>query len=329
MITHDSAELKSVCDVISSGQWAGGIIRNKTEEQLSSIFNCTDAALVSSGLSALRLALLALGVKEGDKVIVPAYSCVALPNAVLSVGATPYPVDIDQTTFNIENINRRAQDDAKAIICVNTFGTPCRLDTDLPVIEDCSHGFQHHPCHISGDIAVFSFYATKLIAGSEGGGIISNDKSVIDFCKDYRDYTDKAPNKDRLNDKITDISAALIGAQLSKIDILLNKRYEAAERYNELLQDLKVLTPTLSTQRVWYRYSITLRNGEDIEKVIQAMDAKGVSARKPIENWLGEEIKHYPMAKAAYEQVLSLPLYPRITSEEQEIVANILKDVLS
>lgn len=333
-ITYDEREVLAVQDVVRSGYWVGGAIQERVEAQLSQMFSTQGAVCVGSGLSALRLSLLALGVSDGDEVIIPAYSCVALANAVLSVGAVPVPVDVDAQNFNLSvtGVRDAVTPKTKAIIAVNNFGVPADIfdlkKLGIPVIEDCSHGFKvdenNQPMATEGDIEIFSFYATKLIAGGEGGAILSSDQHVIDFCNAQRDYTDQAPDGKRLNDKMTDIEAALVEVQLGKLSEMLSKRKALAMAYSEQLKGLK--TPVLHEDRVWYRYVIQVK--QDVAETIESLENKGVSARQPVENWLDDAVKNYPNAQHAYGSILSLPLYPMLKKQEQDfVVKTIIEEI--
>lgn len=331
-LSFDEAEVQAVQDIVRSGQWACGPVVEKTEAALANIFGTGGAVCVGSGLSAIRIALLALGVGKGDEVLIPAYSCVALANAVLSIGAIAVVVDVDIETFNISasTSKEKITEKTKAIIAVNTFGIPVDIAglkaLNVPVIEDCSHGFAvsdiSKPKKLESDVAIFSFYATKLIAGGEGGAILSNSDDIISVSKDWRDYTDKKPNANRLNDKITDIEAGLVLEQLKKLEKTLEHRHQIGKIYDELLDNT-----SLSDNRVWYRYTLLL-NEVDLSQVIQKLDEKGVAARVPVENWLGKEIEKFPKAQKLFDSILSLPLYPSLTVEEQQYVTATLKEVL-
>lgn len=336
-ITFDEAEAQAVKDVVASGQWVGGAVMKKTEDNLAWLFDMEHAACVGSGLSALRLALLSLGLGSEDEVLIPAYSCVALANAVLSIGAVPVAVDSVSGVHNIcptrakENITQKT----KAIIAVNTFGQAADIgalkEFGLPVIEDCSHGFAvkgvSTPETLKGDLAIFSFYATKLVASGEGGAVLSNDKNWIDFCKNQRDYTDQAPDATRLNDKMTDIEAALVKVQLGKLQNFLEKRYKAAAYYDALFpQEIK---PVLTESRVWYRYCLSLESSANLSDTIESIEVRGVSVKMPVENWLGSDIENYPNAQKAFKNTLSLPLYPLIKKEEQDYVFEQVKEILA
>lgn len=340
-IYHDALETNAVVAVMNSGQWAGGTQVKALEENFSKLFledADNHAACVGSGLAALRLSLLALGVRKGDEVIIPAYCCVALANAVLSVGAIPVCVDIEAIGYNINplQIEKNISEKTKAIIVVNSFGVPNNIEAlqkfNIPVIEDCSHGFEvgknNAPASIKSDIAIFSFYATKLIAGGEGGLVLAQDKKRAEFCRNYRDYTDQAPDGLRLNDKMTDIEAAIVRVQMDKLSDILSLRQAAAQRYEAIIPDSQFYQkPNASAQgRVWYRYALRLEQGVNIDSIIDKMESCGITVRKPIENWMGREISNYPQAAQAYKRVLSLPLYAAIEEADQiKVVKNLMR----
>lgn len=333
-ITFDENEIKAATAALESGYWAGGPRLQAMEEKLAAMFGASDRAVgVGSGLAALRIALLALGVGKGDEVIIPAYSCVALANAVLSIGAVPVAVDSAPGSENIDASQITPNPKTKAIIAVNTFGQPCDIkalkEIGVPVIEDCSHGYavdeEFAPRSLQSDIAIFSFYATKLIAGGEGGAIVSADRNILEFCRDWRDYTDKAPDAGRLNDKMTDIEAALVLAQLESLEPRLQMREKAVQFYHENLSLSANAKPATDQPRIWYRYCVSM--DQEIDALIEQLEQRGIAARRPVENWLGVGIKDYPNAEKAFQTMLSLPLYPAITGEELKEVCQHINEV--
>ena len=337
-LTFSSDEVEAVASVVRSGNWIGGPKLSEMEQTLCDMFGASHAVGVGSGLAALRLALLALGVKHGDNVLVPAYSCVALANAVLSIGAKPVAVDVDELSWNINP--RKAEmlknDRTTAVIAVNSFGFPAAIDelkaTGLKVIEDCSHGFacsdNERSWSLSGDAVVFSFYASKLIAGGEGGVVMTSDKNIARFVSEWRDYTDKLPNENRLNDKLTDIEASLILCQLSRLPDMLRARRRLAQRYSELLSDMiEVKLPMDKDTRVWYRYSVQVESHKLLQ-IIDSMRGEGVSVWRPVEWWLEDSRTGHEIARSASETILSLPLYPTLTDKEQNYVCDTFKNAM-
>ena len=131
-LTRGRHEVSAASRVVASGHWACGKKVERLEKKLSLVASKKYAVAVSSGLSAIRLALLALDIKKGDGVILPAYSCVALANAILSVGAKPLPADVLPGEWNINPSSvekqRRSKNHIKAVIAVHTFGFPARLE---------------------------------------------------------------------------------------------------------------------------------------------------------------------------------------------------------
>ncbi len=177
---------------------------------------------------------------------------------------------------------------------MNTFGAAAPVDElaklGPPVIEDCAHGFGasdgKFPLGSRGRAAILSFYATKLIGAGEGGAVLTRDPALAGFVRDWRDYGDKAADKTRLNDKMTDLEAALAWCQLQRLDTLIDLRRRKAERYHEILGKLARQTaafrlPPRDGQAVWYRYVVALRRGS-LPDIVAAMRASGVHVDLPV-----------------------------------------------
>jgi dTDP-4-amino-4,6-dideoxygalactose transaminase len=340
-LTFDDAEVDAVADVVRSGQWAQGPRVAELERELARLAGVQYAVCVASGLSALRLALGTLQISRGDSVLVPAYSCVALANACLSWAARPLPVEIEGTSWNISGSAcalATAESRPKAIIAVNTFGVPADLSfceiTDVPVIEDCAHAFglELDGCRLGGrsEIGVLSFYATKLLGGGEGGAVLTNSPSVHEFVRWARDYSDQPPDAQRLNDKMTDLEAALVLAQLNRLPSMIARREALANRYIELLHDYAAehqtcRLPKPARNRVWYRFVVEVM-GRSAHSVVDALYKEGVNAALPITDWRMGTQSSCPIADRAYRSLASLPLYPSLTHEEQDhVVRSFLK----
>ena len=298
---------------------------------------------MGSGVAGLRLALLALGVGPEDEVVVPAYSCVALLNAVLALGATPVLADVipDFWTLSPDDVRRRLTSRTKAIIAVHLFGMPAEIrvleSLGLPVIENCAHGIGGFsggkPFGGAGTLSMASFYATKMLSAGEGGIVASGDRNLIDRVRHARDYGDQPPDGRHLNDKMTDIEAALALIQLNRLSDILGRREERARKYHEMLKPLSearlLELPLNAPGRIWYRYVVRLTR-HVAAAIVESMAARGVKAEQPV--WDLRRAKGwndtFVGSSLAFDRVLSLPLYPDLTEFEQNMVSSALRSCL-
>lgn len=335
-LTFGEEEESAVVKVIRSGQWTAGAVVNRLEASFGIRAGDSHAVGVGSGLAALRLSLLALGIVPGDKVIVPAYSCVALANSVLACGGEPVAVDVEDGSWNI-SVDAcasaiRSVSGIKAAIAVHTFGYPAPIreiqKLGIPVIEDCSHGFGISPLGSLGELAVVSLHATKLIGCGEGGMILTQDSHLAKRVKAARDYSDKPAVAWRLNDRMTDLSAAIAECQLARLPSIIFRRNELAARYNKLMetnaQKHGFSLPNSVEGRLWYRYSI---HTDVSQPLIDRLHGKGIHAAIPVENWI-KEIASFPVAMRAFNGNVSIPLYPSLTFVEQDAVISSLSSKL-
>jgi perosamine synthetase len=332
-LTHGPAEVEAVTRVVASGHWAGGPELAAMEADLARMVDIPHAVGVGSGTAALRLALQALALTEGEKVAVPAYSCVALANAVLSLGAIPVPVESRSADWNIDP-ESAARTGARVAIAVHSFGAPADIAglqrAGLIVVEDASHGFPPNaegwPTRPSGDAVIASFYATKYFGGGEGGAVLVRDAGLADSIRDRRSYVDKPADPLRLNDKMSDLAAALVRVQLRRMPDLVARRQALARIYGERLaplvgQSLVKALPAVSDKSASYRYCIEVEP-RGLRPIIAALEGLGVRADRPVEPWADVTP---PTARRAFESLLSLPLYPTLTDNEQDRVCQALE----
>jgi dTDP-4-amino-4,6-dideoxygalactose transaminase len=333
LLPEDAA---AVADVVRSGHIAHGVVTDTVERRWCELTHASAAACVGSGTGALRLALHALGTGPGDEVIVPAYSCVALLNAPLSLGAIPVlaDVDCDDWTLSVEDTRRRISKRTRAIVAVHLFGLGAPLGElsglGVPVIEDCAHAVGgttvRGPFGGGGTIAMSSFQATKLIGAGEGGVVASKDTELVDRVRAARDNGGAPPSGRHLNDHFTDLGAALALGQLDRLEETLRNRAALAARYDELVAPLVdrglAVLPVRVEGRVWYRYAVRLPHHEAAE-VCRRAAADGVLIKRPVAvelrdcpYWV-EPLEH---TIEAFRAVISLPLYPGLGDGDQERV---------
>jgi perosamine synthetase len=283
-------EIQSVVETLRSGWLTTGAKVRQLEEDFAKYVTCRHAVAVNSGTAALHLALDAIGIKEGDEVIVPTMTFAATAEVVLYFKARPVLVDCRQDTFNIdpEKIEKAISSRTKAIIPVHFGGQPCDMDQileiareyKLKVIEDAAHAlparYQGKMVGTIGDITCFSFYATKPITTGEGGMITTENDEYADrmrimslhgISKDaWKRYTANGSWYYEIlypgyKYNLTDIAAAIGLGQLKKCDRFWEARKRIAAMYDEGFADLPEIRRPLcqpEVEHAWHLYVIQL-----------------------------------------------------------------------
>jgi len=356
-------EIKArVCEVLDSGYLTEGPVTRQFEESVKDYTGCNYALAVCNCTVGLEMALRALGIGPGDEVIVPDYTYPATAAVVEIVGANIVIVDIDPQTMLIDYdaIERAITDRTKAVMPVSIFGNPLNYSRlrqikekyQLYTIEDaaCSMGAQYDGTYVGNlaDISVFSFHPRKFITTGEGGMVTTNNEQLAKWMESYKhfgmgshDYRG-GTHFDRIgtNYKLSNIQAAIGLAQMQHIDVLLDKRRQLAERYNEIIQqNLDIPFPNITPggTHAWQSYCIfTPNRNQIIEKLKE----------NKIETQIGTYALHLHKAfnqnpncriagdmagsRYAFDHCLTLPLYHEMTDEDQdEVVSELLKCIRS
>ena len=334
----DDDEIRALQDVLTSGQLVQGSQVQDFEEELGSFHGLLPGVATSSGTTALHLALLSLGVGQGDEVLLPSYVCSAPLHAVYHSGATPILVDVDPTNGNIdsEDLKKRLTSKSKAIIVVHLFGLPAKVREisalGLPVIEDCAQALgaelASRKVGTFGRVAICSFYATKIITTGEGGMLLSSDPDLLARSRDLRDYDKKEDFKPRFNYKMTDLQAALGRSQLQKLEKFLGQREALAKVYNEHLATLPCTLPLSQEGRIYYRYVISVKG--KIAELTQKLLKMGIEVARPVYRPLHRyfKLEGYPGAEMAWKSHLSMPIHPSLTSQDVRRVCHALQQAL-
>ena len=337
MIPHNqivfaNADKQLLHDVVQGGFFTQGKYVADFEAKAASFYQRKCATAVSSGSMAIRLALILAGVKAGSNVIVPAYSCSAVCNSVLSLGANVIPCDIAEGEANIDvyqAIQLAEQHRANVVIVVNTFGIPADITTlkhaGLTVVEDCSHGFAITADSLPqtyGDFVIQSLYATKLLGAAELGVVLFDDEALLGSAKRLREGYSQIPSGECINMKANEFSGALGVAKLVEATSIIDQRQARANIYlgNKFLSRHVVGNVN---HRVWYRFVITV---EQADKLIDSV-ASRVQILRPISPWLND-LNKFPHASTAYRRYLSLPIYPSLEEEDQTEVMSVLDKYL-
>lgn len=329
--TLGEAEVEAAADVIRSGQIAYGEVSAAFERDLACQCRRQTAAVVGSGTAGLFLSLRVLGIGSDHEVIIPSYVCSALVNAVRLAGAQPVVADVDPITGNIDpdDVRRRLTKRTGAIIVVHLFGRPAPVEPIIaygaPVIEDCAQAIGarigNRPVGSFGKLAVFSFYATKVITSGEGGGV-AGDRELIQRVADLRDYDNKDTDAFRFNFKMSELQAAVGRSQLQRIDTFIDRRRELARFYGRRLTGAAVMLPAPWRGGIAYRFVIGAHHG--VEDWARSLHAMGVGVARPVHRplhrLLGQEPR--PGAEAAWKDHLSLPIYPSLSEAQAAHIAD-------
>ena len=301
---------------------------------------------VGNGLDALMLALKALGIGEGDEVIVPSNTYIATALAVTYVGATPVFVEPDIRTFNINPllIEAAITDRTKVIMPVHLYGQACDMDSimaiakkhGLKVVEDCAqaHGATYKGKKVGtfGDAAGFSFYPGKnLGALGDAGATVTNDEELSrkiralgNYGSDYKYHHIYKGNNSRLDE----LQAAFLAAKLPHLEGMNEERRRIAALYTEGIKNSKVITPYVFPDcvPVWHIYGIRCAERDALEKHLNAKRI-GTNKHYPIPMHLQECYKDLnipkgalPIAEEISSTELSIPMYYGMTDEEVQYV---------
>jgi dTDP-4-amino-4,6-dideoxygalactose transaminase len=324
---------------------------HKFEEEFAQYCGTSYAVGVDSGLSALKLALEAFGVGAGDEVIVPANTFIATAAAVSFVGARPVFVDVKPDTYNIDpdKIEAAITFRTKAIIPVHLYGIPADMDEimalankyNLVVIEDAcqAHGAYYRGKRIGslGHAAAFSFYPTKnLGAAGDGGALVTHDEKIAARIGAMRNcgQKEKYVHVDTpYNHRLDTLQAAVLRIKLRHLDEWNALRRQKATLYNRFLNGSGVVTPVAPnyTIPVWHLYVVRVANRAGLQAHLKDQDV-GTALHYPLPlhlqpyyQSLGYQRGDFPVTEAYADQIVSLPMFPEISEEQLEYVAEAVK----
>jgi perosamine synthetase len=296
-------ERKYLIRCIDSG-WISskGEYVKKFEASFAKFCGAKYAVSCSNGTVAINLALMALGIKAGDEVIIPDLTFGATANAPLLMGIKPVLVDVDPETWNINpaEIEKNISKKTKAIIPVHLFGLPCDMAAimkiarkhKLKVIEDAAeaHGASINGRRVGtwGDINCFSFFGNKIITTGEGGMCTTNDKGLYEKMLVFKNHGMK-PDKKYWHDvvgnnfRLTNMQAAIGFVQMKKIDSFIFQKRKIAEIYKKEISRQKI--PVFFQEEkngqksVWWMFTVKIEKIIDIEKIIARLAKDGIDSR--------------------------------------------------
>ncbi len=352
------AEIAAVTAVLRTPQLSMGSELKAFEAELANYHSVPDAVVVSSGTAALHLALLTLGVGPGHEVILPSFAFLAVANVVHHVGASPVFAEIDLITLNLdpEAVERAITPRTRAILVVHTFGIPADMMAlrsiadrhGLMLIEDACEaiGAELDGRRVGGfgDLAVLGFYPNKQITTGEGGAVLIHDAShaatirrLRNQGRDGQGWLDQ--REIGYNYRLSELECALGRVQLGRIAEILEMRRAAAQRYDSLLSGIQGLElPPLTLPRrtiSWFVYVLRLGSDAARDQVQVRLAETGIATGRyfaPIHlqpPWrLAADVTKLRLTEKIARSALALPLFNRITIEQQEEVISALRDAI-
>ena len=362
------AEIEAISEVIRSGWIAQGPVVKQFEQAFKERVGSAEAVAVANCTAGLHLALIVAGIQPGDEVIVPSFSFIATTNSVIHAGAVPVFADIAIETGNLTaaSIASAVTDRTRAVMVVDQAGVPADLDEifaycrprGLMVIEDaaCAIGstYKSKPIGSHSDLVVFSFHPRKILTTGEGGMIATNNSDWAARIRRLREHGMSLSAADRhhmgatsietypeigFNYRMTDIQAALGLVQLDKLDQLISRRRELAERYEKQIGDIGGLHPvvdppygTSNYQSYWVRLDDSVLKSRN--KVMEELESLGVSTRRGIMTAHRELAcsKYFreplPISEHLSDNSLILPLYHTMSYAEQDHVIESITQVV-
>ncbi|MCI6575050.1 MAG: DegT/DnrJ/EryC1/StrS family aminotransferase [Arcanobacterium sp.] len=342
------AEERAAVDaVLTSGMVAQGPQVAAFEEEFSAqMVEGVHCVAVNSGTSALHVGLLATGIGAGDEVIVPSFTFAATGNSVAIAGATPVFADIEADHFCLDpqDVEAKITDKTKAIMPVHLYGHPANMDAlveiarkhNLAIFEDCAqaHGASLHGKKVGtfGVFGGFSFYPTKNMTSGEGGMITTSDDEVARKARMIRNQGMEQRYANELvglNNRMTDINAAIGREQLKKVAAWTATRQQNAEFLTANIEG--VITPKVADDavHVYHQYTIRVEDDRDgFQKALKDEFNIGSGVYYPIPNHRLPSLAPYapgvdlPTTEMVAQQCLSLPVHPSLSQGDLERIVN-------
>ncbi len=323
--------------------------------------DCVSGVTVSNGTTALHLALVALGVKQNDEVLVSTLTNMATFFAVLYQGAIPVPIDIEADTLNMDTalLESKITPRTRAILVVHLFGHPVDMDPvnaiarkyNLAVVEDCAeaHGALYRGRKVGSlsDAGCFSFYANKIITAGEGGMVTTNNAVLAENMRSLKSlaFGDdlKFMHKDiGYNYRLTNLQSAIGCAQVEKIEEIISNKRRIAAYYEQKLQDINEIQLPVEkpyARNVFWMYHVVLREKglEQRRSIMKHLQDKGIETRDGFIPFNLQDIfiargltkrNDCPIANSVAYSSFYLPSGPVLSEEDMDYIIDNLKEAL-
>ena len=353
----------SVFNVLKSGVYINGPEVEKFELELSEFLNVKHCISCANGTDALKIALLSLGLSQGDEILVPSFTFVSTVEVVVLLGFKPVFVDVDFRTFliDIDSVKKNINKKTRVIIPVHLFGQPVNMKEimliskkhNLWVVEDAAQSlgsqfyiknksnqfFSKQYTGTIGHIGTTSFYPTKnLNCFGDGGALFTNNRSLakkIRLIKNHGQVQKYTYEKVGLNSRLDAIQAAILRVKLKKLRQSNNKRRSHARIYNSKLKNIKeIFTPQILTvieSHIFHQYTLIVRDKKNRDRLKDFLIKNGVSTMIYYPRPLHKEKPYSNFASSSQKsseelskKVLSLPIHPLLSRKDVEFISELI-----
>lgn len=338
MISHSSPwliqeDFAAVEAIMRTGMISYGHEVKLFEQDLAAYLHAADVVTCGTGTAAIIVSLLALGIGSGDEVILPTYVCHSVVDAISAVGATPVLCDVGPLwTMTAETVKPHITVRTKAIIIVHIFGIVADVHTikgwGIPVIEDCCQAFglryEQKKFSLQGNLAVFSFNATKCLTAGEGGAIVTDNLKLMEHMR-------AIINKKTVPSVLTDMQAALGRQQLKRYWTALKRREEIAKMYFDHIP--KQFTDKINHVRdrsLFFRFLLHMPDRYPYDEICHTFSLSGIAVRRGVDQLLhrswGIPDDGFINACQCFDHTVSIPIYPSLQDHEvHQIIEEVKK----
>jgi dTDP-4-amino-4,6-dideoxygalactose transaminase len=346
---------EAVLSVLSNTRFILGPEVKSLEQRVAAYCGAKFAVGVASGTDALLLSLRGCGVEPGDEVITSSFSFFATAGVISRLGAVPIFVDINAETYNIDpdQIEGKISQKTRAIMPVHLFGQCADMDPvmevakrhNLKVVEDAAQAigaeYKGKKAGTLGDFGCFSFFPSKNLGGAgDGGMIVTDDPETAEMIRILRVHGSKPKyyhSTIGYNSRLDTIQAAILGVKLKYLDDWSKRRRKHAEAYDSAFKNLDMITPKAKSfnYHIYNQYTIAVKKRDELRKYLKDKEI-GHDSYYPVPlhlqecyGFLGYQKGDLPVSEDKADEVVSIPVYPELTREEQEHVISTIKEFMA